>query len=180
MMGSAAVASCSFGGLEVGHGLQRVDLVPACKGEKGLLARRAMRQIGLQDALDRARRLLRGNVTIELAAKDRVRSETAANKNVIALDGIGVLVRLDLAGQQADLRYKVLRAGVMAAGQMDVHRRVEGDTRLAPARDLLGVALGVGGRELTAGIAGTGEQACAEGVGFDGETERFDLLLGRR
>ena len=70
----------------------------------------------------------------------------------------------------------MLRAGVMAAGQMDVDRRVERDARFAPARDLLGMALGVGSRELAAGIAGTGDQAGADGVGLDGETERLDPL----
>ena len=50
----------------------------------------------------------------------------------------------------------------MAAGEMDVDRPVERDARLAPARDLLGVALGVGGRELAAGIAGAGDEAGAD------------------
>ena len=67
----------------------------------------------------------------------------------------------------------------MAAGEMDVDRRVERDARLAPARDLLGVALGVGGGELAAGIAGAGDEAGADGVGLDGEAERFDPRLRR-
>jgi len=67
----------------------------------------------------------------------------------------------------------------MAAGQMNVHRRVEGNARLAPARDLLGMALGVRGGEFASGIASAGDQAGADGVGFDGEAERFDPLLGR-
>ncbi len=70
----------------------------------------------------------------------------------------------------------MLGAGVMAAGQMDVDRRVERHARLAPARNFFGVALGVGGRELAAGIAGAGDEAGADGIGVDGETERFDLL----
>ena len=73
----------------------------------------------------------------------------------------------------------MLRAGMMAAGEMDVDRRVERDPRLAPARDLLGVALGVGGGELAAGIAGAGDKARADRVGLDGEAERFDPLLRR-
>ena len=67
----------------------------------------------------------------------------------------------------------------MAAGEMDVDRRVERDARLAPARDLLGVALGVGGGELAAGIAGAGDEAGADRVGLDGQAERFDLRLAR-
>ena len=72
----------------------------------------------------------------------------------------------DLAGQQPDLADEMLRAGMMAAGEMDVDRRVERDARLAPARDLLGVALGIGGGELAAGIAGAGDEAGANRVGL--------------
>ena len=74
----------------------------------------------------------------------------------------------------------MLRAGMMTAGQMNVDRRVERDARFAPARDLLGMALGVGGGELAAGIAGAGDQAGADGIGLDGKAERLDALLRRR
>ena len=118
-----------------------------------------MREIGLQDALDRLRRILRLHVAVKLAAERGVWSEAAADQDVIALDRIGVLAVLHLAGQQADLGHEMLRAGMMAAGEMDVDRRVERNPRLAPARDLLGMALGVGGGELAAGIAGAGDEA---------------------
>ena len=72
----------------------------------------------------------------------------------------------------------MLRAGMMAAGEMDVDRRVERDARLAPARDVLGVALGVGGCELAAGVAGAGDQAGADRVRLGGEPERLDRGLG--
>jgi len=72
--------------------------MPAGEGEEALLARGAMCQIGLQDAFDRARRLLFRHVAIEFAAERRVRSETAADIDVIALDRIGILACLDLAG----------------------------------------------------------------------------------
>ena len=127
-----------------------------------------------------ARRVLRRDVAIELAAERGVRPEAAADQNVIALDRIVVLARLNLAGEQADLADEMLRAGVMAAGQMDIDRRVERDARLAPARDLLGVALGVGSGEFAAGIAGAGDEAGADGIGRDGEAERFDALLRGR
>ena len=107
------------------------------------------------------------DVAIELAAERGVRPEAAADQDVIALDRVAVLGDLHLAGEQADLADIVLRAGVMAAGEMDVDRRVERDARLAPARDLLGVALGVGGGELAAGIAGAGDEAGADRVGLD-------------
>ena len=58
----------------------------------------------------------------------------------------------------------MLGAGVVAAGQVDVDRPVELDARLAPARDLLGVALGVGGGEPAADVAGAGDQPGADRV----------------
>ena len=74
----------------------------------------------------------------------------------------------------------MLRAGMMTAGQMNIDRRVERNAGFAPARDLLGVALGVGGGKLAAGIAGAGDEAGADGVGLDGKAERFDALLRLR
>ena len=133
-----------------------------------------MREIGLQDAFDRLRRILGLHVAIELAPERGVGPEAAADQDVIALDRIGVLAVLHLAGQQADLADEMLRAGMMAAGQMDVDRCVERNARLAPARDLLGMALGVGGGELAAGIAGAGDETGADRIGFDGKAERFD------
>ena len=125
-----------------------------------------------------ARRVLGLHVAIELAGKRRVRAEAAADQDVIALDGVAVLGGLHLAGEQADIADVVLRAGMMAAGEMDVHRAVELDARLAPARDLLGVALGVGGRELAAGVAGAGDEAGADRARLGGEAERLDRGFG--
>jgi len=56
----------------------------------------------------------------------------------------------------------------------------ERDARFAPARDFLGMAFGVGGREFAAGVAGTGDEAGTNGVRLDGQTESFDLLPGGR
>ena len=66
---------------------------------------------------------------------------------MIALDRIGLLGWLDLAGQQPDFGYEMLRAGVMAAGEMDIHRLIQCHARFAPGCDFLGVALGIRGRE---------------------------------
>ena len=49
---------------------------------------------------------------------------------------------------------------------------------LAPARDLLGVALGVGGGEPAAGVAGAGDEAGADRARLGGEAERLDGGLG--
>ena len=156
--------------------LERVDLVPAREGDEAFLARGAVREIGLEDALDRLRRVLRLDVAIKLAPERGIGPEAAADQHVIALDRVGLLVLLHLAGEQADLGDEMLRAGMMAAGQMDVDRRVERDARFAPARDLLGMALGVGGGEFAAGIAGAGDEAGADRIGLDGKAERLDPL----
>src|SRR5262245_38944821 len=117
-----------------------------------------MREIGPKDSLNGLRRILRLDVAVELAPERCVRPKAAADQDVIALDRIGLIIVLHLAGQQPDFRNEMLRAGMVAAGQMDVDRRVERNARLAPAGDLLGMALGVGGGKLAAGIAGAGDE----------------------
>src|ERR1035437_5982532 len=126
-MGSAGGGECSFGRLQFDHGLERVDFMPARKGDEGLLARFTVRQIGLEDALDRLRRVYRLGVAIEPAAERGIRPEAAADQQVIALDRVAVLGLLYLASEQADLTDKMLRAGMMTAGEMNIDRRVEGD-----------------------------------------------------
>ena len=86
---------------------------------------------------------------------------------MIALDRIGILADLDLAGEQADLADEMLRAGMMAAGEMDIDRRVERNARLAPAAISSACRFGVGGREFAAGIAGASDEAGADRVGLD-------------
>ena len=127
-----------------------------------------------------ARRILGLDVAIDFRRDRRVRAEAAADMDVIALDGVAVLGGRHLAGDQSDVADVVLRAGMMAAGEMDVHRPVERKAALAPARDRLGVAFGVGGRELAADIAGAGDEPGADRVGAGGEAERVDPRLRRR
>ena len=71
------------------------------------------------------RRVFGFDVAIKLAAERGIRAETAADKDVIALDLIAVLGHLHLAADQADIADVMLRAGMRAAGQMDIDRRVE-------------------------------------------------------
>src|SRR4029077_8798415 len=97
MTGSGAAASCSCGGLALGHCFQRFDLVAPRKGEEALLARSAVREIGLEDALDGARHLFRDDIAIEFAPQRSVGSEAAADRDVIALDRVGIRVGLHLA-----------------------------------------------------------------------------------
>src|SRR5580700_130115 len=129
--------------------------------EETFLRRGAVGNVGLEDALDGLRRVLRLDVAVDLAAERRVRPETAADEHVIALDRVAVLADLHLAGEQADLADEVLGAGMVAAGEVDIDRRVDRNARLAPGGDVAGVALGVGGREFAAGVAGAGDEAGA-------------------
>src|SRR5579883_1813798 len=60
---------------------------------------------------------------------------------------------------------------------MDVDWRVKRDTRLAPACDLLGMTLGIGGCEFAAGVPRAGNETGADGIGGYRKTKRFDPLL---
>src|SRR5207344_1505441 len=107
----------------------------------------------------------------------RVRTEAAADVNVVALDSVALLGRWHLAGEQSDVADVVLRAGVMTASEMDVHGPVERDAAFTPAGDLLGIPLGIGGREFAPGIASASDEPGANGVCAGRKTERFDLRL---
>ena len=74
-------------------GFERVDLMAAREGEEAFLARGAVREIGLEDALDGLRRVLRLHVAIELAAERGIGPEAAADQDVIALDRVALLAR---------------------------------------------------------------------------------------
>ena len=139
-----------------------------------------MGEIGFQQLLDRLRRVLGLEVVIDLLPDIGMRTEAAAGEQMIALDGVVLLADRHLGGDQADIADVVLRAGMVAAGEMDVERRVDVDPRLAPVADLGGVALGVGGGELAAGIAGAGDQAGADLRGLDRKPDRFDGGDGKR
>src|SRR3990170_367388 len=68
----------------------------------------------------------------------------------------------------------MLRAGMMAAGEMDIDRLIDRDALLAPCGDCLGVPLGVGGGEPAAAIAGAGDEARANRAGADREPDCLD------
>src|SRR5262249_31742983 len=164
-------------GLALGHRLERLGAVPAREDEKRFLRRSAMRQISFQNALDDARCVFSDNVAVKLATERGVRAEAAADENVIALDRIVVFVRLNLAGEQTDLRYKMLRTGMVAAGQMNIDRRVERNARLAPGGDVLGVTFGVGGREFAARVSSARDETGTERIRMDGKIQRLDRVL---
>ena len=146
----------------------------AREGQEGFIGRRAMGEIGLQQPLDRLRRVLGLEVVIDLLPDIGVRAEAAAGEQMIALDRVVVLADRHLRRDQADIADVMLRAGMVAAGEMDVERRVDVDARLAPVADLGRMALGIRGRELAAGIAGAGDQPGADLRGLDREPDLLD------
>src|SRR5690349_17336820 len=114
-MGSAVAGSGSCAGPGIAQRLEPLDLMAAHKGEEALGAV-AVREVAAQQASHRARHILRLDIAKNLARKRGVRSEAAADQDVIALDGVAIVRRLHPAGEEADVADVMLRAGVMAAG----------------------------------------------------------------
>ena len=63
-----------------------------------------MREIGLQQPLDRLRRVLRLEVVIDLLPDIGVRTKAAAGEQMIALDGIDVLADIHLRARSGRYR----------------------------------------------------------------------------
>src|SRR5437868_13445525 len=103
-----------------------------------------------------------------------MRPKAAAGEQMITFDGVVALAGRDLCGDQANVADKMLRAGMMATGEMDVERCVDLDASLAPVADFRRVTLGIRGRELAAGVAGAGNQPCADLRGFDRKPRGLD------
>src|SRR6266540_1192313 len=142
MRESAGLSSASLDGLLLEQGFERVDLVTAREGQECLLRRGPMGQVELEHALDGLRRVLGFDVAVKLTAKRGIGAEAAANVDVVALDRVALFGRLQLGAEKPDVSDVMLGAGVGTAGEVDVDRAVELDARLAPAGDLLGMALG--------------------------------------
>src|SRR5215471_12478135 len=176
----AAARFLSFDGLRGKDLLQTVHVVTAREREEALVVRGAVRDIPFKNALDDFRRIPRLHVVEDLASEPRLWTEAAANENVITLDRIAIFGHLHLGREQADVADVVLRAGMMTAGQVDIDRPVEFDAFLAPARNILGVALRVGGCELATDIAGAGDKAGTDGRRFGREAEGGDRGFGER
>src|ERR1700691_782952 len=133
-----------------------------------------MRQIGFQQLLDGLRRVFRLEVVVNLLPDIGVGAEPAAREQMIAFDGVVLFANGDFGGDQTYIADVMLRAGMVTAGKMDVQRRVEYNPRLAPVADLGAVALGIGRRELAAGIAGTGNQPGADLRCLDRQSDRLN------
>ena len=91
-----------------------------------------MREIGLEQVLDPRGRVLGFHVAQDLAADRALGAEAAAGNDVIAIDRIAFLIDRDARRDETDVADVMLRAGMMAAREMDVDRLIEGDARLAP------------------------------------------------
>src|SRR5262249_61970683 len=115
-----------------------------------------MREIGLEHTLDGGRRVFSFDVAVDLPSESLVGTQAAADMDVVALDGVASRRDRHSGAEKPDVADVVLSAGIGAAREVDVHRAVELQPRLAPVRDVLGVALGVGERETAADIAGAG------------------------
>ena len=103
-----------------------------------------MREICFQQLLDRLRRVLRLEVVVDLLPDIGIGAEPSAGEQVVAFDGVVILADGHFGADQADIADVVLRAGMMAAGEMDVQRGVDRHPRLAPVADRGGMALGIG------------------------------------
>src|SRR5579872_6165654 len=134
----------------------------------------AMSKIYLQQLFDRLRHILRLDVAIDLLPDLGVGTETASGIQMVAFNGIVVVAEGNLGREKADIADVMLGAGVVAAGQMNVQRRVEFDPPVAPVADRGRVSLGVGSGKLAAGIAGASDQSGAKLRRFDREPDRLD------
>jgi len=80
-------------------------------------------------------------------------------------DGVGfdvLSIADEVDTQQANVADIVLSAGVGAAGQVDVNRVIEFELFVEVTRQFDGLALGVGGGILAAGIASAGDEAASD------------------
>src|SRR6266404_830754 len=133
-----------------------------------------MRQIRFQKLLDGLRCIFSPEIVIDLLPDIGIRAEPSAREQVITLDGVVLLADRHFGADQADIADVMLRAGMMAAGQMNIERGVNRYPWLAPVADRGGVAFGIGRRKLAAGIPRAGDQPGVYLRRRDRESNRFD------
>src|SRR6516225_10121233 len=176
---SVGASAESFDRTSLEHGFQRVEFVAACKRRERLPVRGAMREIGLEHTLDGGRRVFSLDVAVDLPSESLVGTEAAADMDVVALDGVAVLRDRHSGAEEPDVADIVLSAGIGAAREVDVYRAVELQPRLAPVRNVLAVALGVGERETAADIAGAGDETGANRGRLGRKAQRRDRRFDR-
>src|SRR5262249_56278006 len=101
------------------------------------------------------------DVAVALPSESLVGTEAAADMDVVALDGVAVLRDRHSGAEKPDVADVVLSAGIGAAREVDVHRAVKLQPRLAPVRDVFAVPLAVRERETPPHIAGAGGETGA-------------------
>ena len=116
-------------------------------GGEGLeaFALSAVAQVAAEHFLDERGQALEGDAGEDLPAHGLVCAKAAADENVVAVLALARDFRL--RAEQADVAHVVLRAGVRAAGDVDVHRPVEMDALVEVVGELERVPLRVGLRE---------------------------------
>src|SRR4051794_3518508 len=97
----------------------------ARKCDECFVRSRAMREISLQQSLDCPGRVLGLEVVKNLLPQTGVRPKTATCEQMIAIDGVIAFAGRHLCSDQADVADKMLRTRMVAAGEMDVERRVD-------------------------------------------------------
>src|SRR2546430_9880131 len=95
---------------------------------KAFFGRNAPFEIGAQEPLDCVGRFIRRDIAQYFAPEPAPVAEAAASEQVITLD-FGIVGR-DLGREQADIADMVLRAGIRAAGEMNVERRRSEERRV--------------------------------------------------
>src|SRR4029077_5976942 len=121
---------------------------------------------------DCRRRIVGFDIAVYFAAALRLRPEAAADMDVIGLGRILVVGALGLGAEKPDVADVMLRAGIRAAGEMNIERLIERNAALAPMRDRFGMPFGVGHGETATGIAGAGDETGADRGRFGRERGR--------
>src|SRR3974377_2501958 len=107
----------------------------AREGKKGFFFGNTVRQISLEQFLNRLRRVLRLEVAVDLPPDIGIGPESSAGEQVIALDRVIALADGHFGGDQADVADVVLGAGVMTARHVNVQWRVDLDAPVDTVAD---------------------------------------------
>src|SRR5258708_29933376 len=124
------------------------------------LGRPPFGEIGAQHRLDPIWQLRSRNRRPDLAADAALIAGAAADIDGVALDHVLALGHAH--AEQADIADIMLRAGMRAAGEMDIERLVERQPGVEMLDERRGVALGVARRKLTSRVAGAGDDTAAQ------------------
>src|SRR4051794_3046957 len=107
----------------------------AREGQEGFVRGCAMREGRLQQSLEDRRGVFGLHVAIYFLPDIGLGTEAAAGQDVKAVIGVIAVLDGDARAYHADIADKMLRTGVMTAGDMDVDRRIHLDASVAPVRD---------------------------------------------